>query len=367
MAQKKRPTLDREPEYSRVIWREKRPPRGGRGRYPAISDDDLEFRRNSLVDFLESAWGEVGWALRNARAPADLLKAFGPTLEGSRPSYPFKHLWQETALKTTSIEIKRTRQAYDSRLTEAQQLLEAIPRQTELIEEAKYALSEARSKRRFVRKVRADLERREAEMIHLRAESARTQERLEDLKNSLSCQEAYFAQSQFLAFLKGRRFRFTPRNVANAIAGLPFIGCRESYLRCRRIPCGIAPHFHYLAFQTIEYVLRRGKGISIDKYPELFRDGIRKLLSRHKFHKIQRANIVEFLEKEIPSLRKSIEIHMKIPGNSRALPYKIIASYVTSRRQPLTPLDRVLASGGATGRTIPGSRNRRAAFPGEGD
>lgn len=46
--------------------------------------------------------------------------------------------------------------------------------------------------------------------------------------------EAYFARSEFLQFCRNKRYRLNPLNVANALAGLPFIGCRRSASRCRK-------------------------------------------------------------------------------------------------------------------------------------
>jgi hypothetical protein len=48
--------------------------------------------------------------------------------------------------------------------------------------------------------------------------------------------EAYFARTEFLRFCRSKRYRLNPLNVANALAGLPFIGCRQSAKRCRKWP-----------------------------------------------------------------------------------------------------------------------------------
>ena len=46
--------------------------------------------------------------------------------------------------------------------------------------------------------------------------------------------EAYFARNEFFDFCQSKRYRLTPLDVANALAGLPFIGWRRSVDRCRK-------------------------------------------------------------------------------------------------------------------------------------
>ena len=57
-----------------------------------------------------------------------------------------------------------------------------------------------------------------------------------ELDNLVRDGEAYFARVEFLGFCLSKRYRLTPLNVANAVAGLPFIGCRHSTRRCRQWP-----------------------------------------------------------------------------------------------------------------------------------
>ena len=46
--------------------------------------------------------------------------------------------------------------------------------------------------------------------------------------------EAYFARRELFDFCRSKRYRLRPLNVANALAGLPFMGWRRSADRCRK-------------------------------------------------------------------------------------------------------------------------------------
>ena len=47
-------------------------------------------------------------------------------------------------------------------------------------------------------------------------------------------ERAFLAQSELLKFIRSRRYAFTPVNLANAMAGLPEMGWRQSAKRCSR-------------------------------------------------------------------------------------------------------------------------------------
>jgi Mg2+ and Co2+ transporter CorA len=67
---------------------------------------------------------------------------------------------------------------------------------------------------------------------------------LESLRTRLRECEAYFAQTEILRFIESNRRKFTPRNIAFAMAGLPRITARVSREQCAKLaidpPDGIA-------------------------------------------------------------------------------------------------------------------------------
>src|SRR5208282_2055373 len=52
-------------------------------------------------------------------------------------------------------------------------------------------------------------------------------------------QEAYYCRQQLFAFIRAKKTRYArdnPRSLANAIAALPYITCRQSAARCAKLP-----------------------------------------------------------------------------------------------------------------------------------
>ena len=78
--------------------------------------------------------------------------------------------------------------------------------------------------------------------------------------------EAHFAQSEILKYIQSNRRRFTPLNIARAMAGLPLVTARVSIDSCTKY--GINPQYGvaFDMFRTIERLLREpindlGRGI----------------------------------------------------------------------------------------------------------
>jgi hypothetical protein len=70
-------------------------------------------------------------------------------------------------------------------------------------------------------------------------------------------QAAGFARQDFLTFSVEKRGRHHPRQLANAIAGLPEMGCRQSYATCRKIPFQRDPQPNFKVFEFIARVWKQ--------------------------------------------------------------------------------------------------------------
>ena len=127
------------------------------------------------------------------------------------------------------------------------------------------------SHRRAVHKILD--ERRAALAIAQRKASEANGER-ERIEARLSDEQANYCQQQLLAFIQGKRYEYTPRRLANAIAGLPHIGCRQSALRSGKLPYLKEPAQSYRVFLFADEVWQQQKGLSTARYLDSFRKAV---------------------------------------------------------------------------------------------
>jgi hypothetical protein len=67
--------------------------------------------------------------------------------------------------------------------------------------------------------------------------------------------EASFARDEFARFCGSNHYRLEPMNIANALAGLPFIGWRQSITRCKKHPSTHGEGQSIQTFRTIERIV----------------------------------------------------------------------------------------------------------------
>jgi hypothetical protein len=104
--------------------------------------------------------------------------------------------------------------------------------------------------------------------------------RLEQAK--LDSRAAYFCQTQLLDYLHSRRYALEPLTLANALAGLPDMGWRQSHKRCSAIPHSGLTNMSYLTFQLLErfctFCAESGSPVSA----EVFRKRLKLRSSKHE-------------------------------------------------------------------------------------
>ena len=71
------------------------------------------------------------------------------------------------------------------------------------------------------------------------------------LSNRQADEQAYVAQTELLKFILSGRYSFTPLNLANAMAGLPYMQWRQSSKRCGKMECRIAMSSTYRLFKIL--------------------------------------------------------------------------------------------------------------------
>jgi hypothetical protein len=145
--------------------------------------------------------------------------------------------------------------------------------------------------------------------------------------------EAYFSRAEFLRFCLSKRYSLNPFNVAKALAGLPFIGCRQSAKRCRKWPedsAGLSYGIFCILKQIVNANVRRSDLIGdADEWLEM------------RVPKGNKYAIADLRENRY-YLRRSIRAVLEQRTNRARLPGAISREYWKRKSNP-TALDRAFA------------------------
>jgi hypothetical protein len=149
---------------------------------------------------------------------------------------------------------------------------------------------------------------------------------LQGIRERLANGRTYFARSELAKFCRSHRNRLNPRRCANAVAGLPFIGFRQSATRCGRLEKSKAPGgFRYAIIRVVQRILK--------SYPE---EG--NLVSHAKRYLENRrpspANVFSYLQDKWYLLQLSIQEAGPAETNREKQPYLIASKFFQRCRAP---------------------------------
>ncbi len=337
-----RDKLDRnlESDSSSAVPDEKSPKVPG-GRPQQISDLSLSSRRNELFEALGRHWGELGWELKTARSPREV----GTVLSSLAGLYPFLFdlpFLKKIAVTSASAEdlrkVRRRSFSIDEALRAARR---AVPKQEKLVAEAQKALAQAQEGERqeAIDVVTAELTARTAKLKNLQSRLKKMNSESESLRAELKNLGACYAETEVFKLIKSRNYRLTPKTFANAMAGLPYIGWRQSLKRCAKIPLRLKPSGLYCVFEAVCYILNKGSRPLTENDPlTLFKKGIATLPKRGNYEFAQ-----EYLLKNWIHLKRALKNTWYSRIGRDELPYRITAAFEESIRHPPTVLERLLA------------------------
>jgi len=343
----------------RVRRRAKRPKRTQRRRKtsnhvygrPGIDQFSLVSHRNKLLEVLSTNWHRIGWRLSRVRSRESLRRALRPLKRISTVEFWVMYLLRERTAKATSADIRATRKV----LGETTELFQSIcdrgqllSRQYDLVDAAvnSYKVDIPEEIQREHRKRGDEYEQYERELFASKC-------RLDDLEERLADEWAYFAQTQLLAFMRG--YAHNPLVLANALAGLPTIGCRRSLALCSRQGSPQWPSLRYQIFKTIEEIWEQRERTAPNSLADQFRSGI---LKQPRVVSIRdarghgpanrsstgRENYVrEFLCENWRYLRKAVERLRLSKLHFRAVPYIITSRLYANIGAPRTAQEQLLA------------------------
>lgn len=233
-------------------------PKPQRGRPIAIDDGQLWNARDHLVWLFESTWADVGERLPWIRKPAKVFEML-QVWENPNSSYN-QHYIAKCLLRPSTTPVKQ--KWLNARRRELDKLNEAVRSAWDDREKCRQSLEIAQralgpdlseSEKAIVQD---QISRRKQKFSEAEAEYLAASERQKKMQDLLSDGEASFARDEFVRFCRSNRYRLRPLNIANALAGLPHIGWRQSAKRCKKHPCPGVNGRSMQVFTTIERIVR---------------------------------------------------------------------------------------------------------------
>jgi len=311
-----------------------RPKRGRR----TIPDNFLLGARNAWAALLEESWPEIGWSLscirdqRNSTIE-DARKAFEPVKRNPHNSglpAAFYHERSETAkasdirknrehLGKLHAQIHHTQAKYDEFERSCREAEAALKMAS--TGDADAIKEEATSRLQRLHQLGDDLKK-------LLSESEALDKKLRD-------QEAYVSRSELLDFLLCRAYAVNPRNLANALAGLPLMRWRQSFSRCCSMSFDEA-RLHYRVFEVISNIWGRQSEEFEDPPVKRFRAQLLKLPKKLGYTR-------QFLCDNWSDLRLAIEECWKSKQPPASIPFVLTSIFMRNATRQKNPAERILA------------------------
>ena len=313
-------------------------------RRPAISDRDLIGAWGNLFWLFDTNWPDIAWQLELLSSPEDVSSAL-KVFPADCDEYAIRALLRPTtAPGTVSLSRRESAQRHDQlpdliaraykSVVEMSDRVQALERMLMIkMTEADRAAMERALPNKMTDAERVTLEVDLAETIdRLRAEEERHASLLHEsktIREVLMDRRADFARSELVKYCMSDRSRLNPRRAANAVAGFPFIGWRQSSRRCVKLETSkIAGGHRYFITRTIRRIVKSWK------------QNTETDLSSHARHYLENrnpdpANVFSELWKNWRFLRLSITEALATRPDFGALPYVIASGYF--RRTVGTP------------------------------
>ena len=283
-------------------------------------------------------WGELGWELKTARSPREV----GAVLSSLTSLYPFLFdlpFYQEvTSVSASAADLRKLRRR--SRRTDKalRAVRSHLENQRKLVAEAQKALAQAGDRQEAMDVVTAELTARTEKLKKFESELRKIESKSESLGVELKNLEACYAETEVFKLLQSRNYRLTPKTFANAMAGLPYIGWRQSRKRCAKMPLRLIPDSLYRVFEAVRYILNQAPHPLAENDPlKLFEKGIATLPKRGSYEYAQEHLLENWLH-----LKKALSKTWHSRFRTGELPHRITAAFNESIRHPPTALEQLL-------------------------
>lgn len=302
-----------------------------RGAPFCIGQGQLLGSRDHLVWLLESSWGEVGWELGRIRTAADVRRALASWQQVEDSNYSMKCLLRPSEIRTTAKRLnamRRERTKLNDLAAEAFKRKEVCRESLERVQ--RVSRPELSASELLI------IENELTERARVLEEAEQEMAAIENLRLTLEARlqdgEAYFARHELTDFCTSKRYEITPLSTANAIAGLPYIGWRQSMKRCKPEKCPIADGLYYQVFKLVCRIVRATER----------RQQVLIRVETWLRSKTQETWTVLHLRENWYYLRRAIEAALKGRVPPKQLPFVIVSEYQGRIKQP-SAADYVLA------------------------
>jgi len=298
-----------------------------RGPHTALTDNQILGRREQFVGVFEGLWGEMGWELQRCKKEADLLRALRPLNEVPSVEQLVSVFFRECPGRASAANVRKVRSKLRKVQLEYRDADAGQRRDLEQLQRIDALLSHSPNNSLRIIKRAQKNQRKEASASKLKwLVLSRVQK---DLTGQLRGLEAGFARQEILRFCKSKRYELNPLNLANAAAGLPFMGWRQSMRRCTKQRRTIADGKDYQIFKAVRFIVANAPKHSENTLVAEFRENIPQLPSRYRIARVELANQWLFLERAIRSA-------FRTKPHLRAFPFEITKRYfqqIRSRSQ----------------------------------
>jgi hypothetical protein len=282
------------------------------GRRKALSDGELWGDRNAWLDMLQKSWAHIGWEIGRAKSVQQLRRAFLPVQDYSGRLQFFVR----PSISKASTQMARLTQRRLGHLNERIRLgYEQERALHERLERAKNALQQAKDESETAQ-IKSICQDRDHALQASSANYEKLQQEERDLRDQMMNQWAYIAQSELLAFIHSHRYTINPVNLANAMAGLPNMGWRQSTKRCQKLEKPLGPGFGYLTVKLIERVNNKS---SKKKFLVILEADLKKQPKRNF--------AAQEMKKNWYYLRAAIKEVLQQKIHPGKIPYRVVAEY----------------------------------------
>jgi len=228
------------------------------GRRIAIDDGRLFGARDHLIWLFEETWADVGERLPWIKKPEDVIEAIrvwdNPN-QSTGDHYIAKCLLRPSSVPVTQKWLNTQRRELGKLNNAVRDASATLEKRNNELDTAKRALSDHLSDGDKAA-VLDQISRRGQKLSDAKSEFDSLQKQQREVEGRLLDGEASFARNEFARFCASNRYRLEPVNIANAIAGLPLIGWRQSITRCKKHPSNRGGGQSIQIFRTIERIVR---------------------------------------------------------------------------------------------------------------